>query len=547
MTKQRKILITNALPYANGPLHFGHMLEFIQTDIWARFQRIMGNQVTYVCGNDAHGTPIMIKADDLGITPEQLVSDIHTSHSTDLEGFNISLDNFHTTHCDENRVLSAEIYNKLKENDITTKTISQAYDVEKGMFLADRYIKGECPKCGAKDQYGDNCEVCGATYTPTDLVNPKSTLSGTTPEMRDSEHYFFDLPNYEEKLKQWMKGDHLQSAVKNKLGEWFENGLLPWDISRDEPYFGFKIPGTEDKYFYVWLDAPIGYLASFKNLCDKSDDLDFNEYWKPDSTTELYHFLGKDVMYFHCLFWPAMLMGANLRTPTAIYVHGFLTVDGTKMSKSRGTFINASTYLKHLNPEYLRYYFAAKLSDGVDDIDLNNEDFVQRVNSDLVGKVINIASRTAGFITKKFDGELAGELTDTEQYQMFVDAGKAIAQYFESRKFSAAIRDIMALADKANEYIAAKEPWALAKDESKLPEVQLICTQALNLFKVIMTYLKPIVPTLTEKTESFFNVEPLTWHDIHTPLLGCKINKFKPMLQRIEAEQIEAMINDSRA
>lgn len=543
-TQARKILVTNSLPYANGDLHFGHVLEFVQTDIWARFQRLRGNTCIYICGDDAHGTPIMMKAEKDGLTPEQLIEKIHASHTADLKGFHISVDNFYTTHSEENKAFAENIYNAIQK-DILKKTISQFYDTEKKMFLADRYIKGDCPKCKTPDQYGDNCEACGATYTPEDLKNPRSSLSGTTPEMRDSEHYFFNLPNYQEKLKIWLQEGHAQQEVQNKLQEWFSSKLLPWDISRDAPYFGFKIPNTQDKYFYVWLDAPMGYMASFQNWCSRSG-VDFNEYWNPDSTAELYHFLGKDVMYFHALFWPAILMAAKMRTPTGIHVHGFLTINGVKMSKSRGTFINARTYLKHLDAEYLRYYFAAKLGDSVDDIDLNFDDFVARVNSDLVGKVINIASRCAGFIAKLFDHQLADHLDNPDLQNECAAAADKIANDYECNRYNTAIRDIMTLADKANAYVAEKAPWSLAKDPAKLSEVQAVCTQALNLFRLIMIYLKPVIPTIAEKSEQFLNVAPFTWSDLQKPLLNHRIKKFEPMLTRVDPEKIDAIINDSK-
>ncbi|MBT4746450.1 MAG: methionine--tRNA ligase, partial [Candidatus Thioglobus sp.] len=397
----RKILVTSALPYANGEIHLGHLLEYIQTDIWVRFQKMMGHECHYVCADDAHGTPIMLKADELGITPEELIKGVSERHQADFKEFSIGFSQYHSTHSPENKEISSGIYNKLNERGfIKSRTISQAFDPEKQMFLPDRFIRGECPKCGAKDQYGDNCEVCGATYSPTELVNAKSAVSGAKPITKDSEHYFFDLPQFEDQLKAWTEAGHLQVEISNKLAEWFEQGLQQWDISRDAPYFGFQIPGVENKYFYVWLDAPIGYMASFKKLCTDTG-LDFNEYFDKDSKTELYHFIGKDIVYFHALFWPAMLMGSDYRTPTAIYAHGFLTVNGQKMSKSRGTFIQARAYLDSLNPECLRYYYAYKLSSKIDDIDLNLQDFKQRVNSDLVGKVVNIASRSAGFIVKK--------------------------------------------------------------------------------------------------------------------------------------------------
>lgn len=453
---QRKILVTSALPYANGSIHLGHLVEYIQTDIWVRFQKMRGHEVHYVCADDAHGTPIMLRAQNEGITPEQLIADVKTEHQKDFADFNIAFDNFHSTHSPENQALANQIYLANKDaGHITTRTISQAYDPEKEMFLPDRFIRGECPKCSANDQYGDNCEACGATYDPTELKNPVSAVSGATPITKDSEHHFFKLGDFEKDLRDWTQGGHLQDEVSNKLDEWFESGLQDWDISRDAPYFGFEIPDAPGKFFYVWLDAPIGYFASFKNYCDQND-IDFDEFMKPDSTTEMVHFIGKDIIYFHALFWPAMLQGAGFRLPNSIFAHGFLTIDGKKMSKSRGTFIKARTYLDHLNPEYLRYYYAAKLGSGIEDIDLNLEDFQSRVNSDIVGKLVNIGSRCAGFIKKRFDGKLAESLSEPALFKEFTDQAEAIATRYENREFGQAMRDIMALADKANQYIDDK-------------------------------------------------------------------------------------------
>jgi len=543
---QRKILVTSALPYANGEIHLGHLLEYIQTDIWVRFQKMMGNECHYVCADDAHGTPIMLKANELGITPEELINDVSKRHQADFSDFAIGFSNYHSTHSDENKEISSNIYNKLNASGfIKTRTISQAFDPEKQMFLPDRFIKGECPKCGAEDQYGDNCEACGATYSPTELKNAVSAISGATPITKDSEHYFFDLPQFEEQLKQWTAAGHLQDEISNKLSEWFEQGLQQWDISRDTPYFGFQIPGVENKYFYVWLDAPIGYMASFKNLCDKQG-IDFDEYFKKDSQTELYHFIGKDIVYFHALFWPAMLMGSDYRTPNAIYAHGFLTVNGQKMSKSRGTFIQARTYLDHLNPEYLRYYYAYKLSHKIDDIDLNLEDFKQRVNSDLVGKVVNIASRSAGFIVKKFDKTLSAYAIESELYQEFVDKGDDIAKLYEARNYNQAMREIMKLADKANQYIDEHKPWQMIKEEDKKAQVHDVASLALNLFRVLVTYLKPVLPVMATQAQEFLNVDELNWSDLKHPLTKHKINKFKPLMLRIEDEQIAKVIADSK-
>jgi len=542
----RRILVTSALPYANGEIHLGHLLEYIQTDIWVRFQKMQGNECHYVCADDAHGTPIMLKADEMGIDPEELISGVSERHQADFKDFNIEFSQFHSTHSDENRYFSELIYSRLKESGfIKTRVISQAFDPEKEMFLPDRFIKGECPKCGADDQYGDNCEVCGATYSTTELKNARSVVSGAKPIEKDSEHYFFDLPQFEKELKNWTNAGHLQEEVRNKLAEWFDQGLQQWDISRDKPYFGFKIPGTEDKYFYVWLDAPIGYMASFKKLCDNSD-LEFDDFFAKGSDTELYHFIGKDIVYFHALFWPATLMGSNFRTPNAIFAHGFLSVNGQKMSKSRGTFILARTYLEALNPECLRYYYAYKLSSRIDDIDLNLEDFKQRVNSDLVGKVVNIASRSASFVVKKFDKELSSHCIEQGLYDEFVAANTEIAGHYEDRNYGQAMRSIMKLADKANQYIDEKKPWQLAKEEGKSQEVHEITSLAINLFRVLMTYLKPVLPEMAEKSEEFLNIDSLNWNDINSPLLGHQINKFKPLMTRVEDEQIEAMIESSK-
>ena len=543
---KRRILVTSALPYANGDLHLGYMLEVIQTDIWVRFQKMQGNECYYVCADDTHGTPIMLKADEMGITPEELIASVSERHQEDLSDFHIDFSQYHSTHSEENREISELIYNRLNESGyIKKRVISQSFDPEKEMFLPDRYIKGDCPKCGAEDQYGDNCEVCGATYSTTEIKNARSVISGAKPIEKDSEHYFFDLPQFEKELKNWTQAGHLQEQVSNKLAEWFDQGLQQWDISRDKPYFGFKIPGTEDKYFYVWLDAPIGYMASFKKLCDNSE-LEFDDFFAKGSDTELYHFIGKDIVYFHALFWPATLMGSNFRTPNAIFAHGFLSVNGQKMSKSRGTFIQARTYLETLNPECLRYYYAYKLSSKIDDIDLNLEDFKQRVNSDLVGKVVNIASRSASFVVKKFDKELSSHCIEQGLYDEFVAANTEIAGHYEDRNYGQAMRSIMKLADKANQYIDEKKPWQLAKEEGKSQEVHEITSLAINLFRVLMTYLKPVLPEMAEKSEEFLNIDSLNWNDINSPLLGHQINKFKPLMTRVEDEQIEAMIESSK-
>jgi len=544
---KRRILVTSALPYANGELHLGYMLETIQTDIWVRFQKMIGNECYYICADDAHGTPIMLKAKEMGIEPETLIEKVKIRHQADLNDFHIDFSQFHSTHSEENREISELIYNRLNDSGyIKKRVISQAFDPEKEMFLPDRYIKGECPKCGADDQYGDNCEVCGATYSTTEIKNAKSVISGATPIEKDSEHYFFDLPQFEKKLMNWTNAGHLQEQVSNKLAEWFEEGLQQWDISRDAPYFGFKIPDTEDKYFYVWLDAPIGYMASFKKLCDNSE-LNFDDFFGMDSDTELYHFIGKDIVYFHALFWPATLMGSGFRTPDAVFAHGFLSVNGQKMSKSRGTFINARTYLENLDPECLRYYYAYKLTAKIDDIDLNLQDFKKRVNSDLVGKVINIASRSASFVVKKYDKKLSENCIEKSLYDEFVEAGSDIAKHYEERNFSQAMRLIMKLADKANQYIDEKKPWQLANIEGKEQEVHEITSLAINLFKVLMTYLKPVLPEMARRSEEFLNIDSLNWSDTDEPLTNHKINKFKPLMTRIEDEQIEQMVESSKA
>jgi methionyl-tRNA synthetase len=533
-----KILVTSALPYANGEIHLGHLVEYIQTDIWVRFLKQQGNECYYICSDDAHGTPIMLKAKELGITPEQLISEVKTRHEKDFADFSIAFDNYHSTHSPENQELASTIYTCLFDKGyIKERTISQAYDEEKQMFLPDRFIKGECPKCGAKDQYGDNCEKCSATYSPLDLKNPYSVVSNTTPSTRDSLHYFFDLPQFEDKLKDWC-ANHIPRQMKNKLDEWFESGLKMWDISRDAPYFGFQIPNTENKYFYVWLDAPIGYIASFKNYCD-NNNVDFDKFWNKDSDTKLYHFIGKDIMYFHALFWPAMLMGSDMRLPSEIFTHGFLTVNGEKMSKSRGTFITARKYLEHLNPEALRYYYAYKLSDKTEDIDLNLADFKQRFNSDIVGKVVNIASRTAGFIVKKFDKTLSAFVPQNQIYENFVAKDEVIKELYEQRKYSQAMREIMALADIANEYIAEKEPWVLIKEDNNKAAVHDIASLSINLFRIIITYLSPVMPKLAQKSAEFLNVDKLSWEDIKHPLTKHQINKFKPLAQRIEDDSLK--------
>ncbi len=545
--KQRKILVTSALPYANGSIHMGHMVEYLQTDIWVRFQKLRGHKCTYVCASDSHGTPIMLKARELGVSPEELTEKISAEFVRDFSDFGIDFDNYYTTHSPENKAFVVGIYSRLRERgDIYARTIEQLYDEKEGMFLPDRFVRGTCPRCKTEDQYGDACENCHATYAPEDLIDPVSALSGTTPVKRDSEHYFFKLSDYEARLKQWMSDAKLDKNMVSKLEEWFEAGLRDWDISRDAPYFGFQIPGTDDKYFYVWLDAPVGYMASFRNLCDRDESLNFDDYWNASSNTEVYHFIGKDIMYFHTLFWPAVLSGAGYRTPTSVFAHGFLTVDGQKMSKARGTFIKARTYLEHLNPNHLRYYYAAKLGPTIEDIDLNLEDFVARVNSDLVGKLVNIASRCAGFISKRFEGQLAATLPDPELFREFADASELIAAHFEKREFSKAMREIMALADKANRYIDENKPWVMIKDEDKSGDVQLVCTQGLNMFRSLMIYLAPVIPAVAGDARSFLNEDDWHWSDATTPLLGSQINKFKPLLTRVEPEQVEKMVEQSK-
>ncbi|WP_018946213.1 methionine--tRNA ligase [Thioalkalivibrio sp. AKL17] len=543
----RKILVTSALPYANGPIHLGHLVEYIQTDIWVRFQRARGHEVVYVCADDAHGTPIMLKARAEGIEPETLIERVREEHEADFAEFHIGFDHYHSTHSAENRELAGEIYRALRDaGHIATRTIDQAYDPEAGMFLPDRFVKGRCPKCGAEDQYGDSCEACGATYSPMELQEPVSAISGVAPESRESEHYFFRLADFEAFLRDWTGSGRLQDAIRNKLEEWFEAGLSDWDISRDEPYFGFEIPEAPGKYFYVWLDAPIGYMASFRAWAREHGE-DFGAWWRPDSNAELYHFIGKDIAYFHTLFWPAMLHGAGYRTPSAVFCHGFLTVNGAKMSKSRGTFIRARDYLDHLNPEALRYYLAAKLGDGVDDLDLNLDDFIQRVNSDLVGKVVNIASRCAGFITKRFDGQLAAELPHPGLHQAFVDEGEAIAAAYENREFAQAMRRIMALADQANQYIDEARPWVLAKEPGREAEVQAINTQGLDLFRILIVYLAPVLPKLADEAAAFLREDDLSWAGRTRAFTGRSIDRFKPLMTRIEGSTVESLLEASKA
>jgi methionyl-tRNA synthetase len=544
MSATRDILVTNALPYANGPIHLGHLVGYIQADIWVRFQRMRGHNVYYVCADDAHGTAIMLTAEKLGITPEQQIAGVKAEHERDFADFLVAFDNYHSTHSDENRELSEFFYRKLLANGhIVSRTITQAYDPEKKLFLADRYIKGTCPKCKAEDQYGDNCEVCSSTYSPADLINPRSVLSGATPVEKESEHFFLTVSEFTDYLKDWTRAGHLPQEVSNKLSEWLEEGLQEWDISRDAPYFGFEIPEQPGKFFYVWHDAPIGYIASFKNYCDKND-LDWKAFWNADANNEVHHFIGKDIINFHALFWPCMLTSVGFRTPTKIAVNGFLTVNGAKMSKSRGTFIEARTYLEYLNPEYLRYYYAAKLSSSVDDLDLNLDDFIARVNSDLVGKVVNIASRTAKFIHKT-GGKLSSTVADPELWQRFVNANNTIAELYDQRDFSKAMREIMVLADLANEYVSLQAPWAMIKEDGKAQTVNGVCSLALNCFRVIATYLAPVLPNLRTKTEAFLDVQ-LDWHKATEFLGDHAINNFEPMMQRVDKDKVEAMVEASK-
>ncbi len=543
----REILVTSALPYANGPLHLGHLVEYVQTDVWVRFQRLRGHRCLYVCADDAHGTPIMLRARQEGIPPEALIERVGREHREDFAAFRIGFDQYHSTHSEENRELAELIYRRLKAGGhIVERVVRQAYDPEEGLFLPDRYIRGTCPRCGTPEQYGDSCEACGATYSATELKDPVSVLSGVRPVERESVHYFFRLRDFEPMLRRWVaEGGHLQPEVARKLQEWFDQGLQDWDISRDAPYFGFEIPDAPGKYFYVWLDAPIGYMASFKAWCRRTG-ADFDAFWRPDSQAELYHFIGKDIVYFHALFWPAMLEGAGFRKPTAIFAHGFLTVNGQKMSKSRGTFITARRYLEHLDPEALRYYLAAKLGPGVEDLDLNLEDFVQRVNSDLVGKVVNIAARCAGFITRGFEGRLAEGLEAPALQEAFVAEGEAIARLYEGRAYGQAMRAIMALADRANRYIDEARPWVLAREGGQEARLQAVCTQGLNLFRLLMIYLKPVLPRIAEEAEAFLADGPWTWEDLGRPLLGRAIRPYRPLMTRLDPARVQALVAASR-
>tara|TARA_B100001175_G_scaffold63977_1_gene52160 strand:- start:29 stop:1678 length:1650 start_codon:yes stop_codon:yes gene_type:complete len=545
-SEKRSILVTSALPYANAPLHLGHIIEHTQTDIWVRFQRLYGNECTYVCADDAHGTPIMLKAEELKCTPEKLVEDIYVQHKSTFKDYRISHDNFHTTHSEENRILSERIYNSLNEDGlIEKKIINQLFDTEREMFLSDRYVKGSCPNCGAIDQYGDNCEKCSATYNAIDLKDPISVLTGSVPIIKESEHLFFKLSSLKTQIIQWLDNSRIQESVRNKLNEWLDGELKDWDISRDSPYFGFKIPGYEDKFFYVWLDAPIGYLASHLNYLKNKDlDAEFEDFWNPNSDKEIYHFIGKDIMYFHALFFPMMLSNSNFKTPNGLFVHGFLTLNGEKMSKSRGNFISAENYIENLDPDYLRYFFASKLGIGVDDIDLNLEDFKQKTNSDLVNKYANIASRTAKFINKYYDNKLADELDSPEILDEFIEVSSKVAQFYENLEFSKATREIMSLADKANQYVDSKEPWVLIKQEGNEQAVQSICTTAINLFRILTIMLHPIIPGFTNQATDFLNEKDISWGSINKALLGTSINTFKPIIMRIEEEQISNLLGN---
>lgn len=546
----RKILVTSALPYANGELHLGNMLEHVFTDIWARYQRLIGNDILYVCADDAHGTPTMLRAESEGVAPEDLIDGLREDHVRDLEGFLISHDNYYTTHSHENQQIVEMIYNRLEQKGlITTGDVEQLYDESKGLFLADRYVKGTCPRCHLEDQYGDNCEGCGASYEATELIDPVSTLSGEPPIKRSSKHYFFDLPKFSDELKQWTSSDAVSSEVANKLAEWLDAGLKPWDISRDDPYFGFVIPNTTNKYFYVWMDAPVGYMASQVNYAQgagKARGVDFDAFWKSDSSAEVVHFVGKDIIYFHALFWPAVLLGCEFRTPSRVVAHGFLTVNGVKMSKSRGTFILAQTYLKHLDPEYLRYYFAAKLSPTIADADLNLEDFMNRVNSDLVGKLINIASRCARFIERNFNHRLSETLHDAELWGVFQARRAAIAGHYESCEIAKAMREIMALADQANQYITRHQPWNLIKTEGAEEEVHAICSQGLNMFRFLMICLKPVLPSTATRAEAFLGTGEAQWDDAGEYLFDHKIGAFEPLMRRIEKKFLDRILEDSK-
>lgn len=539
---KKTFLVTCALPYANGSIHIGHMLEHIQADIWVRYQKMRGHKIFFICADDAHGTPILLKAQEYGLDPEDMIKKIYKEHKKDLLAFNISYDNYHTTHTKDNYEFLTIIYHKLQQQGFIKKhLLNQLYDAEIKMFLPDRFVKGYCPICKASEQYGDNCEMCGSIYNPTDLINAKSVITGTVPILRSSEHLFFDLPLFTKMLKSWIRSGCLSEQVVNKLQEWFEVGLHPWNISRDAPYFGFEIPDNIGKYFYVWLDAPIAYISTFKNLCDKRKDICFNDFWKPNSTVNLCHFIGKDIIYFHGLFWPAILEGSGFRKPTKIFVHGYVTVNGIKMSKSRNTFIKASTWLEFLDADSLRYYYSTKLSSSIEDIDLNFQDFIQRVNSDIVNKIVNLAARSASFINKYFSSWLGSNLEKPELYELFLKTSIPIENAFFNREFSQAIKQIIFLADLANSYINQKKPWLLVNQENKKSDLQSICTMALNLFRILMTFLKPIIPTITERSERFLNCK-LEWNEINIPLLNHKISVFKNIYNRINHQNIQAML-----
>lgn len=545
MSSRIKMMVTSALPYGNGPLHLGHMVEHIMTDIWVRTQRLSGHECLSFCGDDAHGTPIMLKAQQIGITPEELTREMQQSHEKDLEAFAIHYDMYHTTHSSENEALVAMIYQKLQENqDILTESISQAYDAQAQMFLPDRYIKGTCPRCHTADQYGDNCEQCGATYCTTELIDAVSTVTATKPEYRQTLHYFFNLPKYQDFLQDWTQNGHIPKEMSHKLQEWFDAGLKPWDISRDAPYFGFQIPGTENKYFYVWLDAPVGYMATCQKYC-REQGLNFDDFWKNDSSIELYHVVGKDIMYFHALFWPALLKSANLRRPNAIFTHGFLTINGQKMSKSRGTFIQAQTFSRHFPTDTLRYYFAAKMNGSLEDLDLVGDDYIQRVNADLIGKVINIASRSASFIHKLFAGKLSDTLENAHLFDQWLAERHDIILAYQQRDFAKAIRQIMGLADKINQYVDQQKPWILAKNSDDTKQVQRVCSMALNGFRLLMHLLAPVLPQMVEKVKDFFNETNWTWQNIQ-PVLGSHIQPYEPLLMRLQLEQWQSMLEDTK-
>lgn len=543
MFKPQKMMVTSALPYGNGPLHLGHMVEHIMTDIWVRTQRLMGHECISICGDDAHGTPIMLKAQQLGMTPEAMTLQNQQDHEQDLLSYSVCYDVYHTTHSSENEALVAQIYQCLQDQqDIIKKSISQAYDAQAQMFLPDRFIKGTCPRCGALDQYGDNCEKCGATYESNELLNAVSTVTGSVPEYRDSDHYFFNLPRYAEFLKKWAKDGHVPVEMAHKLDEWFDAGLKLWDISRDAPYFGFIIPGTTNKYFYVWLDAPIGYIAACQKYCHEKN-LDLNAMWNPDSEYELYHVVGKDIMYFHALFWPALLKSANLRLPNAIFTHGFLTINGQKMSKSRGTFIQAKQFIKHFSSDVLRYYFAAKMNGGLEDLDLQGEDFIQRVNADLIGKVVNIASRSASFIHKFFDGQLSNQLPDEKLYQSWCAESADIILAYQQRDNAKALRLTMAVADRINQYVDAQKPWVMAKDPEQLSQVQAVCTMALNGFRLLMIFLQPVIPQMAMQAKAFLNETDWSWKNLD-PLVGESIQPYQALLNRLQLDQWQVMLDD---